>query len=175
MRRLIALLVSFVLLLPGQAGLGRTAPEPAPEPVSAPGGLRLISSTETSLLIELVSPAYEIEHIVLDGSSYDRLSLPGAVHTSQKGFPQLPVYPALLGIPPDAEISLVVRDIETSPVEVITACRPSRSLGRISKSFSPLKWFTNRMRASTAAPLFTPRSPPVWRRSPGCATSASPA
>ena len=113
MRRLIAILVSVVLLLPGQAGLGSTAAEL----VSTPGGLHLISSTENSLLIELVSPEYGIETIDLDGSSYDRLTLPGAVHTSQKGFPQLPVYSALLGIPPEAEISLVVRDIESSPVE----------------------------------------------------------
>lgn len=97
----------------------------ADQAASAPG-IRLLHATASSALLDLVTSRYRLTS---DSSSSDnalRLTLPGANSSADPGKPQLPVFSALLSVPPHAQIELRLRETssETLPGRYTIAPAP---------------------------------------------------
>jgi len=75
-------------------------------------GLRLIKSDAESIVLELRTPAYDIEETTVEGSIYHVLSVPGYAQSDRVGHPQLPLEGTLLGIPANAEADLHILEAE---------------------------------------------------------------
>ena len=91
-------------------------PEPAlPQAASGLNKPALLAAGENSLVIELLTPAFQVKETPLPGGSCQALSVPGYASTDQPGWPQLPLSGALVGIPADAEIEL--RLLAADPVD----------------------------------------------------------
>lgn len=105
-KRVLPIIFSLVILVSSAAnvpGIG----------ASENYGLRLLSSDENGVTLELLTPQVPLEEVLFEGEggverSYQRIALSGAEVSSQAGKPQLPVVTALLGVPPDADIELRV-------------------------------------------------------------------
>ena len=83
----------------------RTAP-------SRDDNIHLIRSDTDSVVVEIHTPAYRLEVADVDGLGCQVLTVDGYGQTSDVGQPQLPVKGVLLGIPPTAELSLRVLELE---------------------------------------------------------------
>ncbi len=75
-------------------------------------GLRLVKSDAQSVVMELLTPAYDIEETRVEGSIYHVVSVPGYAQSDRVGHPQLPLEGALLGIPPHAQVDLHILEAE---------------------------------------------------------------
>ena len=75
-------------------------------------GLVLIKSDTESIILELRTPSYEAEEIGVDGVAYHLLTVAGYGQTGDVGHPQLPLKGTLLGIPPAADFTLTVLEVE---------------------------------------------------------------
>jgi len=71
-------------------------------------GLHLIKSDEESIVIELFTPAYEMDEKVVDNVTYHLLSVADYGQMDEVGKPQLPLKGVMLGIPAEAEVTLNV-------------------------------------------------------------------
>ena len=80
-----------------------------------PGRLRLLASDTSGVSLELMTPAYDVQKVEIDGQLYHLVSVPGYGTTSEAGKPQLPVRRLLLGVPPRAHLSLEVEVLEEGP------------------------------------------------------------
>lgn len=80
------------------------------------GGLLLIKSDTQGVVVELRTPSFEIEESSVDGTVYHTVVAPDCGQTDDVGQPQLPVRGTLLGIPPEAEYSLRVIEVEQETV-----------------------------------------------------------
>jgi hypothetical protein len=109
MNRLVTVMILSVLLFPGRGA----AVQGAAPPWSDRSGVRLLSAAQDSLLIEMVSPEVEFEPVSIDDGAFAAPRLAGASLTAEAGMPELPFYPVLLGVPPEAQISLFVVEIDT--------------------------------------------------------------
>ncbi|MEJ2352534.1 MAG: C25 family peptidase propeptide domain-containing protein [Anaerolineales bacterium] len=69
---------------------------------ATPPGLRVLSSDENGLVIQLDTPVYAFRK----EASGDQLSVPGYQSTSESGEPVLPVKSILLGAPPRAKVEV---------------------------------------------------------------------
>ena len=92
--------------------LARLIPGAASAQVTS--GLYLIKSDEESVVLELYTPAYQVEEKTVDGMAYHLLSIKGYGETSKSGKPQLPIKGVMLGVPPDAELEVHVLESYSS-------------------------------------------------------------
>lgn len=76
-------------------------------------GLRLLRSDETGLVLELQTPEYRLTPQTGASGVCDRLTVPDYALTDRVGWPQLPVRGVMVGVPPDADLSLIVLASET--------------------------------------------------------------
>jgi hypothetical protein len=74
--------------------------------------IRVISSDQRGLTLELVGPFPEIEEVTLSGRLYSKLRLQGWAKTVTPGYPELPVQGLLIQVPDLGKISIEV--IESS-------------------------------------------------------------
>ena len=74
--------------------------------------LVLIKSDTEGIILELRTPSYQMEEISLDGVAYHLLTVAGYGQTGDVGHPQLPLKGTLLGIPPAADFTLTVLEVE---------------------------------------------------------------
>jgi hypothetical protein len=81
-------------------------------PASGDGGLVLIKSDTESIILELSTPSYQVEEIGVTGVPYHLLTVAGYGRIGDVGKPQLPFKGTMLGIPPAAEFSLRVLDVD---------------------------------------------------------------
>lgn len=79
---------------------------------AADEGLFLIKSDSASVILELWTPSFEIDEIDVGGVAYHTLSAVGYGQTDEVGRPQLPLKGTLLGVPPSAEYSLRIIEVE---------------------------------------------------------------
>ena len=79
---------------------------------AADEGLALIKSDTESIILELRTPSYQMEEISVDGVAYHLLTVAGYGQTGDVGHPQLPLKGTLLGIPPAADFTLTVLEVE---------------------------------------------------------------
>jgi len=98
-----------------------------------PGGLRLLSSDVSGVSLELLTSAYGVQPLQVDGRPYHVISVPGYGATGAAGKPQLPVRSLLLGVPPDAHLSLEVTVLEEGPPMKGVHVQPVPSLGPVSE------------------------------------------
>ena len=68
--------------------------------------LRITSSDQHRIVLELDSPRAQIDTEIINGMSYNRISLAGAESSALEGYPELPLYSGLLAIPANADYSL---------------------------------------------------------------------
>ncbi len=94
-----------------------------------PGELRLLSSDVSGVSLELLTSAYGVQPLQVDGRLYHVISVPGYGTTGEAGKPQLPVRGLLLGVPPDAHLSLEVDVLEEGPPMKGVHVQPVPSLG----------------------------------------------
>ncbi|HZY42979.1 MAG TPA: C25 family peptidase propeptide domain-containing protein, partial [Anaerolineae bacterium] len=78
------------------------------EPIEAVSGLRVLRSDASGVLLELATPDYALVPIQADGHAFESLSVVGLNLTAEAGQPQLPMASALLGVPPDATVTVRV-------------------------------------------------------------------
>ncbi len=77
-------------------------------------GLNLIKSDEESIVLELYTPAYQVQEKKIDGVVYHSLSIDSYGETSEVGQPQLPIEGVMLGVPPGAKFEVRVLETDSS-------------------------------------------------------------
>jgi hypothetical protein len=78
-------------------------------------GVRLLRSDRQGVLVDLYSPDYQIENIIVNGDSFQEISVPNYELASNPGQFRMPVASILLGVPPQADIKIhVVDDVAES-------------------------------------------------------------
>jgi hypothetical protein len=99
------------------AVLNQPAPAVAGAALTPSTGLRIVHSGETSLVLELDVPGYNLQAAKLAQGQFQQLTVDGAAKLAVPGQPELPMFSALLGIPPDADVAVrVLQDsVETLP------------------------------------------------------------
>ena len=85
LKYVLGLLAAGLLLL----GSGTTSPAAAQSPSG--GQLRLLSSDEGAILLELTVADFQFETVEQVGQTYHRVIVPGMVQTTTPGEPQLPM------------------------------------------------------------------------------------
>jgi len=112
--------------------LTRALPQPQGTEV---GGVRVVESGVDGVVLELKTPTYLVSRTTSDEGACLRIHGSGTGgYTSVAGAPELPVQGAMLGVPPDARVTLTV--IETRAVDLpveLSVCpvaRPALELGR---------------------------------------------
>jgi hypothetical protein len=98
------------------AALNQPAPARANEAAGLSTGLRIVESTHDAVVLELDVPAYDLQTAEAAQSHFQRLTVAGADSLAVAGWPELPKFSALLGIPARGRVS--VRVLQDSVEEV---------------------------------------------------------
>jgi len=77
-----------------------------------PADLRLVSSGEDEIVLELNVPGFDRAVGEAGGAPCDALVVAGYGYTDAAGHPRLPVRGAMVGVPPEGEVRLVILDAE---------------------------------------------------------------
>ena len=85
------------------------------DPVDKPEGLRLLESDAAGVILELVTPVPDVRPTEIEGRLYHQVTVPGYATTGEAAKPQLPARYVLLGVPPQARLSLEVHVLEEAP------------------------------------------------------------
>jgi hypothetical protein len=88
--------------------LNQPAPARASKAAALAPGLRIVESTEDTAVLELDVPAYDLQVATAAQSHFQRLTVAGADSLAVAGWPELPKFSALLGIPPQGRVSVRV-------------------------------------------------------------------
>jgi hypothetical protein len=152
LRRWLHLLSLAVLVLP-LASLARTAPTladppPATESQATDGlsdpGLSLVTSSTAGVRLSWRSPGYTVRiDESLEGAATQVIELPGVSQASQPGKPQLPVVTALVGVPAQADVQLVIRSQESQRLSGVYRLAPAASPAPLRESLTPGEWTTS--------------------------------
>ncbi|MDH7487676.1 MAG: C25 family cysteine peptidase [Anaerolineae bacterium] len=142
---------------------------PVLPPAAAMPPLRILHSSEASIVLELNTPTYSLTPA--DDGQRLRLQTPGLPTSSEPGQPQLPVVGALLGIPPDAEVTLhiLADELDTVPLPApLTYTSPPGVPDEETLSTMPPAPSSNE-ELQVANPQFYPPAPaalgpPAWLR-----------
>ncbi len=102
--------------------------------------VRIVRSDTSGLVLELSTPQYTFSPIRVNNQPYESLSVPGLDFTDQAGQPQLPVANAMIGVPPDADITvrIVTDDSELLPGK--HALAPAWSPAPVTDELQPGGW-----------------------------------
>ena len=76
-------------------------------------GVHILNSDDTGIILELYTPDFQVERLTTEEITCDRLSVTDYATNDQAGWPALPVHGAMLGIPPDANVTLTVLSTNT--------------------------------------------------------------
>ncbi len=88
---------------------------------------RVAESNAERIVLEIASPAPQIERVLIGGESFNRISIEGAEFTAEDGHPELPLFSGMVAIPPNASYNL---SYEITQSRRITNVRPSPVTGR---------------------------------------------
>lgn len=116
----IALLLFAVGLAPA-GGEGAAAPDSRRDPEiaafvadDAPQYVELVSSSSEEVVLDVHVDEFNARDVEVEGTVYQRLSLPGAGRTLEVGRPELPVIGQFVAVPQGAEVEIEVQDLEQS-------------------------------------------------------------
>jgi len=85
--------------------------------------LVLLKSDEESIILELYTPAYQVQEKQIDGTTYHAISVKGYGETSVVGRPQLPIKGVMLGVSFEAKFEVHVLETDsTIAVERYDVC-----------------------------------------------------
>lgn len=107
---------TFVGPMPGRAA------ELGPE-------VRLLRSDREGVVLELETPDIEMVEGAADGAGCASVSAPGLALAQESGRPQLPVKVVLLGVPPDARLSLEAVPLQTAQASLAKTVCPAPRVG----------------------------------------------
>lgn len=99
------------------AALQQTAPVHAGGTERPGAGVRIVTSTEDTLMVDIDVPDYELQAVAAAQEHYQRIVISGTTSLVAPGFPELPKFSAVLGVPPQGRVSVrVVNDlVDTLP------------------------------------------------------------
>jgi hypothetical protein len=88
--------------------------------------LRIVESTDSHIVMELITTSFEIEEKTGDGELYQLITIPDYIHgyTTEVGSPQLPAKGVLVGVPQGKAIELNILDYEVQEVDGYYAIYP---------------------------------------------------
>lgn len=102
---------------------------------STPNGFRVIASTETETHIQYNIGSFENRTVIINGETYQHISLGNEGISQEKGYPELPVFNRSIIIPASALMQIDVYDIEYRDIDMKVA--PSK--GVITRDQNPEK------------------------------------
>ncbi len=73
-----------------------------------PAKFHIVETSDDSLELLLLAPAYQTAKTEIGGAVYDTIEVPGAILTASPGQIQLPIVSTLIGVPPEAEVTLEI-------------------------------------------------------------------
>jgi hypothetical protein len=90
------------------------------------GSLRILESTDSHIVMELVTTTFNIEEKTGDGELFQLITIPDYTHgyTTETGSPQLPAKGVLVGIPQGKAVELNILDYEVQEVDGYYAIYP---------------------------------------------------
>jgi len=138
-RYLIGLLAAILLVWNNN----QPAPRAAQEPTSS--RLRVLSSTQREIVLELTVPDFQVENVAVDGQTYQRLIVPGTVQTDTPGQPQIPTRGTWLGLPATEGVSVEILETGSErlagyrllPAPQIEATADTVLAGDVQEIFAP--------------------------------------
>ena len=89
-----------------QTGLAQTSPNP------------VIESTQNGLILTWTPSPYTLSDLDVDGQRYSRLQIPDLALSGRPGYPQLPFYSTMIGLPSTGGASLRLVEIETDVIQL---------------------------------------------------------
>jgi len=87
---------------------------PMREDTPAESGVQVIASTGSGIVLELVTPDFDVTQSESTSGSCDVLSVTGYGELDKSGWPRLPASGTMLGLPPDVEPALSILDIDVA-------------------------------------------------------------
>lgn len=105
--------VALALTLVGQTLAANVLSADAAPLLDAGVEPRLISASQDELVFEVTVPTPETREVIMEGQTFQVLSLPGYVLSDAPGLPQLPQTGVMVGIPATGDISLRVISAES--------------------------------------------------------------
>jgi hypothetical protein len=78
----------------------------------------LVASHREGVTLTWTPPPYRITSVRVDGLTYSRIEMEGVLPAGMPGTPQLPLYSALIGLPPEATARLEVLQLEVERVHL---------------------------------------------------------
>lgn len=119
---IVMLLLSFVL----------PAGQKAPIASAQAAGVRIVETTDTSLVFEIDIPAPTVTSIEAEGRTFQQLAIPDFSSVGQPGAPALPQTSVTLGIPAEGDVTVRVLDgkAETLPDTLLVYPAPDYSVSR---------------------------------------------
>ena len=101
-----------------------TPPTTRPSSLDAPltPGVHVLTSTASSIVLELVTPDFTLEESLSEQGRCDLITVTGYGETDKSGWPRLPVEGAIVGIPSETQPALSV--LETDVTTLSRTVRP---------------------------------------------------
>lgn len=81
-------------------------------PAALPNEVRVLESSETEIVLELLTDEYTVEPSAGAGDAYVRVTAPGYAWTTEPGLPRLPLEGALVGVPFGSRVRLEILSVE---------------------------------------------------------------
>jgi hypothetical protein len=97
----------------------------------------VLSSDQGGVSIALAAPDYQVREMAINGNVCNEIAVPGFASSEEPGRPRLPYKVLLLGVPPDADVSL---DISSAAAQVgqqsRTACPNAQTISKLQEDGS---------------------------------------
>ncbi len=107
--------LTLTTVLLSLSGLLYLLPVHAEAPTGTPA---ILKSDETGIVLNWQSPGYSITTQSEEGKLYTLITMPGLELSDKPGQPQLPVYSALIGLPPTGSAKIRISNIEQETVQL---------------------------------------------------------
>ncbi|MFN2152878.1 MAG: C25 family peptidase propeptide domain-containing protein, partial [Anaerolineales bacterium] len=85
--------------------------------INLPASFQITSADNDELSLTVSAPFYQFRQKQIGGQQFDTISVPGAQVRTTTGLPELPIVSTLIGIPPQAEISLEINSDRAQKIE----------------------------------------------------------
>ncbi len=137
---ILAIIVTFLPVTSGQAStsfIGRNDENTA----------SLLQADLEGITVQMEAPAYQVREMMVEGNRCGEIAIAGFASGEEPGRPRLPYRAVLLGVPPDAELSLEIaakravpgrHDLAICPAAVTaTEASPDGSVARQTRAWAP--------------------------------------
>ena len=110
---IVALIASLLLptlsnAAPLTPALSATTRRSANTAENAPTSLRVLSTSDTAIVLALDTPDYQVSQVETPQGAFDTIQVDGYPSSQEPGQPQLPMQGSLIAIPPGAQVTAEV-------------------------------------------------------------------